>query len=70
MRALCMKQFEDADNMTIRSRRFAARQLRLSEGCRAWIPSSNKWKNEPLVVDKWLAVQSTTGCLGLADVKR
>ena len=31
----------------------------------------DKWKNEPLVVDKWLAVQSTTRLpSALADVKR
>jgi aminopeptidase N len=72
MRALCMKQFEAADNMTD-----ALAALSLFANCdcperaRALDAFYNKWKNEPLVVDKWLAVQSTTRLpSALADVKR
>jgi aminopeptidase N len=72
VRALCMKQFETADNMTD-----ALAALCLLADCdcpertRALDVFYNKWKNEPLVVDKWLAVQSTTRLTSaLADVKR
>ena len=71
-RALCMKQFEAADNMTD-----ALAALCLLADCdcperaRALDAFYDKWKNEPLVVDKWLAVQSTTRLpSALADVKR
>ena len=72
MRALCMKQFEDADNMTDA---LAALCLLANCDCPERVPALdafyNKWKNEPLVVDKWLAVQSTTRLpSALADVKR
>jgi len=72
MRALCMKQFEAADNMTDA---LAALSLLAHCDCperaRALDAFYNKWKNEPLVVDKWLAVQSTTRLpSALADVKR
>jgi aminopeptidase N len=72
MRALCMKQFEAADNMTDA---LAALSMLANCDCpervRALAAFYAKWKSEPLVVDKWLAVQSTT-CLpsALADVKR
>jgi aminopeptidase N len=72
VRALCMKQFEAADNMTD-----ALAALCLLANCdcpertRALDAFYNKWKSEPLVVDKWLAVQSTTRLpSALADVKR
>jgi aminopeptidase N len=72
MRALCMKQFEAADNMTDA---LAALCLLANCGCperaRALDAFYNKWKSEPLVVDKWLAVQATTRLSSaLADVKR
>ncbi len=72
MRALCMKQFEAADNMTDA---LAALSMLANCDCpertRALDAFYGKWKNEPLVVDKWLAVQSTTRLpSALADVKR
>ena len=72
MRALCMKQFEAADNMTDA---LAALSLLANCDCperaQALDAFYNKWKNEPLVVDKWLAVQSTTRLpSALVDVKR
>ena len=72
VRTLCMKQFETADNMTDT---LAALCMLANCDCpertRALDAFYGKWKNEPLVVDKWLAVQSTA-CLpsALADVKR
>jgi aminopeptidase N len=72
VRALCMKQFETADNMTDA---LAALSMLADCDCpertRALEAFYDKWKNEPLVVDKWLAVQSTTYLPSvLADVKR
>ena len=71
-RALCMKQFEDADNMTD-----ALAALALLANCdcpereRALDAFYAKWKDEPLVVDKWLGVQSTSRLPSvLAEVKR
>src|SRR5438309_6323903 len=72
VRALCMKQFEVADNMTDA---LAALCLLANCDCPERVPALdafyNKWKNEALVVDKWLAVQATTRLpSALADVKR
>jgi aminopeptidase N len=72
VRALCMKQFETADNMTDA---FAALTMLANCDCpervRALDAFYGKWKDEPLVVDKWLGVQSTTRLpFALADVKR
>src|SRR5882724_8697935 len=72
VRALCMKQFQGADNMTD-----ALAALCMLANCdcperaRALDAFYDKWKTEPLVVDKWLAVQATTRLpSALADVKR
>jgi len=69
---LCMKQFEDADNMTdalaalsLLAQRDGAERMRALDAFYA------KWKDEPLVVDKWLAVQSGSRLAStLADVNR
>jgi aminopeptidase N len=72
MRALCMKQFEAADNMTDALAAFCLlANCDCPERARALDAFYNKWKTEPLVVDKWLAVQATTRLpSALADVKR
>ena len=71
-RALCMEQFDSADNMTDAMAALAAlancdcpeRPLALD---RFYI----KWKAEPLVVDKWLGVQATSRLPGtLTEVNR
>jgi len=72
MRALCLKQFEAADNMTDA---LAALSMLANCDCpeRAGALDAfyGKWKDEPLVVDKWLGVQSTTRLpSALADVRR
>ena len=72
VRTLCMKQFETADNMTDA---LAALSMLANCDCperaRALDAFYDKWKDEPLVVDKWLAVQSMTRLpSALADVKR
>jgi aminopeptidase N len=71
-RALCMRQFEAADNMTDV---LAALALLAHRDCPERAPALDafyrKWKDEPLVVDKWLGVQATTPLpSALADVKR
>jgi aminopeptidase N len=61
IRALCYEQYAQSDNMT---ESFAALGLLAnSEGLerdKALASFYDKWKNEPLVVDKWLAVQATS----------
>ncbi|MFM9983300.1 MAG: aminopeptidase N C-terminal domain-containing protein, partial [Burkholderiales bacterium] len=72
IRALCVKQFETADNMTDA---MAALTLLANTDCAERAPALEsfhaRWKDEPLVVDKWLAVQATARLPGtLAEVKR
>jgi len=71
-RALCMKQFETADNMTDA---IAALSMLANCDCAERAGALEafyaKWRDEPLVVDKWLAVQSSSRLpSALADVKR
>jgi len=71
-RALCVKQLETADNMTDA---FAA-LVRLAncdstERAPALETFYRRWKDEPLVVDKWLAVQSGSRLpSALSDTRR
>ncbi|MBS1191760.1 MAG: aminopeptidase [Rhodocyclaceae bacterium] len=70
-RALAVKQFETADNMTDQ---FAAlADLAQSEGLErvsALAAFHDRWQNEVLVMDKWLAVQAGSRRTGtLEDVK-
>ena len=72
IRALCVKQFETADNMTDA---MAALTFLANTDCPERVPALDsvyeKWKHEPLVVDKWLAVQATSRLPGTLDeVKR
>jgi aminopeptidase N len=61
MRALCVKQFDEADNMTDT---MAALSALANSDCAERQPALDrfhaKWANEPLVVDKWLSVQATS----------
>ena len=65
---LCMTQFEQADNMTdtmaaltaLANRDFDQRQSILDH-------FYQKWSTEPLVVDKWLAVQAASSLPGTVD---
>jgi aminopeptidase N len=71
-RALCSNQLSTAGNMTDA---LAALFLLAQCDCRERGPALDafyaKWKDEPLVVDKWLAVQSGSRLpSALADVKR
>ncbi len=72
VRRLCVKQFEAADNMTDALAALSTlADCDCPERTRSLDAFYNKWKDEPLVVDKWLAVQSATRLpSALADVKR
>jgi aminopeptidase N len=60
-RALCVAQFETADNMTDRMAALAAlANAQALEREPALERFYADWKHEPLVVDKWLAVQATS----------
>jgi aminopeptidase N len=60
-RALCVTQFEAADNMTDRMAALGAlANSRAPEREPALERFYADWKHEPLVVDKWLAVQATS----------
>jgi aminopeptidase N len=72
VRSLCTKQLESADNMTDS---FAALTRLANCECPERAPALDafyrKWEHEPLVVDKWLAVQSASRLpTALADTKR
>jgi len=72
MRALCVKQLEAAGNMTDS---FAALARLANCDCAERAPALDafyrKWKDEPLVVDKWLAVQSASRLpAALAETRR
>ncbi|HKX38902.1 MAG TPA: aminopeptidase N [Burkholderiales bacterium] len=59
MRALCYEQFRGADNMSDAMAALAAlANLDCPEREQALGEFYARWKNEPLVVDKWLAVQA------------
>jgi aminopeptidase N len=71
MSALCHEQFRTADNMTDS---MAALSCLANSECAERQPALDafyeRWQHEPLVVDKWLAVQSTSRLPGtLARVK-
>ena len=71
-RTLCIKQFDNADNMTDA---MAALSCLANTDCPERVTALEKfyarWKDEPLVVDKWLAVQATSRLPGtFAEVKR
>ncbi|HZM35360.1 MAG TPA: aminopeptidase N [Burkholderiales bacterium] len=59
MRALCYEQFKGADNMTdVMAALAALANLDCAEREQALDEFYERWKDEPLVVDKWLAVQA------------
>jgi len=61
VRALCMEQFDRADNMTDAMAALAAlANCDCPERAQALDRFYAKWRGEPLVVDKWLGVQATS----------
>ena len=71
-RALALGQFERADNMTDAMAALAAlANCACAERAQALDAFYAKWKNEPLVVDKWLAVQAGSRLPGtLVEVRK
>ena len=71
-RALALGQFERADNMTDAMAALAAlANCDCAERAQALDAFYAKWKHEPLVVDKWLAVQAGSRLPGtLAEVRK
>ena len=71
-RALALGQFERADNMTDAMAALAAlANCDCAERAPALAAFYDKWKDEPLVVDKWLAVQAGSRLPGtLAEVRK
>ncbi|HEY6820846.1 MAG TPA: aminopeptidase N [Burkholderiales bacterium] len=71
MSALCYEQFRAADNMTDAMAALTClANVECSERQPALDAFYRKWQSEPLVVDKWLAVQATSRLPGaLARVK-
>ena len=72
IRKLCVAQFERADNMTDAMAALSTlAQFNCPERTAALDTFIAKWKDEPLVVDKWLMVQSTSRLpSALDEVKR
>ncbi len=70
--ALGMEQFRAANNMTDAMAALSAlANTDTPERARALDAFHARWKDEPLVVDKWLAVQATSRLPGtLAEVRR
>ena len=57
--ALCYEQFGQSDNMTEQSAALTALANSNAPQCGIALDSFyRKWKDEPLIVDKWLAVQA------------
>ena len=72
MRALALAQFERADNMTDTMAALSAlANCACAERAQALDAFYAKWKHEPLVVDKWLAVQAGSRLPGtLGEVRK
>jgi aminopeptidase N len=72
IRARCMAQFESADNMTDQMAALTAlANNEAPERSGALGTFFARWKDEPLVVDKWLSVQALSRLPGtLEEVKR
>lgn len=72
IRALCMKQFDQANNMTDTFAALAAlANTECAERKSALERFYSKWADEPLAIDKWLSVQATSRLADTLDnVKR
>jgi aminopeptidase N len=70
-RALCMQQFNSADNMTDSIAALAAlANLDCAERAPALAAFHERWRHDPLVLDKWFALQATSQLPGtLAEVQ-
>jgi aminopeptidase N len=72
IRRRCVAQFREANNMTDRMAALAAlANCECPERPQALADFYRQWKDEPLVVDKWLAVQASSRLPGtLEEVRR
>ena len=72
VRALCIGQFDKADNMTDSMAALSALVNAEGSGRESALRKFyEKWKDEPLVLDKWFAVQASSRLPGtLSEVKR
>jgi aminopeptidase N len=72
VRNLCLRQFDEADNMTdMLAALTAFANCECVERFTVLDRFYRQWKDEPLVVDKWLVAQSTSRLPGaLAEVRR
>ena len=70
-RRLCLEQLERADNMTDA---LSALTSLANSDCPERVPALaafyDKWREEPLVVDKWLGVQAASSLPGTVEVVR
>jgi aminopeptidase N len=70
-RRLCHEQLQRADNMTDA---LSALTSLANKDCAERVPALaafyDKWRNEPLAVDKWLGVQAASSLPGTVDVVR
>ncbi len=66
--ALCTKQFETADNMTDQVGALAIlADLEIAERRAAFDAFYAQWRDDPLVVDKWLSIQATSSLPGTLE---
>jgi len=71
IRGRCVAQFRDADNMTDRMAALTAlANCDCPERAQALSAFYGEWKDEPLVVDKWLAVQASSRLPGTLEEVR
>jgi aminopeptidase N len=72
IQALCMTQYREADNMTDAMAALAAlAQVDIPGRIEALAHFHGRWRDDPLVMDKWLALQATSSLPGtLEEVKR
>jgi aminopeptidase N len=71
VRALCVRQFDGADNMTDAMAALTAiANAEMPERAAVLERFHARWKHEPLVVDKWLAVQAAARLPGTLEAVR
>jgi aminopeptidase N len=69
--SLCLRQFEQADNMTdVMAALAALANADCPERAPALAAFADRWREDPLVMDKWFAIQATSRLQGTLDVVR
>jgi aminopeptidase N len=68
MNALCLRQFREADNMTdVMAALGALVNVDCPERAQALAAFEQQWRHDPLVMDKWFAVQAVSKLPGTLD---